>query len=116
MRRLVKYAFVSDRLKGNTSNRRVIRRCQPPLPFTILLMIHDAAEPHTKTFSRLFLTPTVFQKYSKASRNPERRASSHGASSKKSVIGFPSAGIAAREFARCWNASSHVAGILNAMP
>jgi len=40
--------FVSDRLKGNTSNRRVIRRCQPPLPFTILLMIHDAAEPHTK--------------------------------------------------------------------
>ena len=62
------------------------RLCSPPLFFIIFFTIHEVLLPHTTNTMSFLADAHPFQNDSSSERNPERGASIHGSSSKKTTF------------------------------
>jgi hypothetical protein len=80
------FGSVSESVNGSRYILHVCLLNSPPLFSLRLLVIHAVADPQTMKTMSLREDAQSFQKNSKASRNPEFLVSSHGISSKKTIL------------------------------
>ena len=83
---LSKNSSVSNKLKGSSLILSVTRLWRPPLFLKRLLIIHDAADPHTIRRISFLALAQLFQKCSSPDRKSEPRVSNQGNSSKNIIF------------------------------